>query len=125
MGVPYFNWGPAYTELITSVQDGSFEQSWDWLAPDWSDINNLDTSAIGFIPGDALSEDNAAALGAFIEELATGGLGSDEGFNLWSGPIVLQDGTEYVAEGEVASLEQVWYLPQLLDGMTGDSVAAE
>jgi simple sugar transport system substrate-binding protein len=41
--------------------------------------------------------------------------------NVWSGPIVLQDGTEYVPEGEVASDQQIWYLPQLLQGMEGPS----
>ncbi len=41
--------------------------------------------------------------------------------NPWTGPIVLQDGTEYVAEGEVATEQQIWYLPQLLQGMEGPS----
>ena len=44
------------------------------------------------------------------------------GLNLWTGPINLQDGTEYLAEGEVATDQQVWYLPQLLEGMEGQSV---
>lgn len=126
LGVPYFNWGPAYVSLVQSILDGTFEPAWDWIAPDWTDINNHDTSAVGFVKGPALSEESATALDGFIAELATGSIGGAEGFNLWAGPLNLQDGTEYVAEGEVATAEQIWYLPQLLEGMTGDSgVTAE
>jgi simple sugar transport system substrate-binding protein len=116
LGVPYFNWGPTYAEIITSVKDGTYESFWEWIGPDWSDINNPDTSMIGFEKGAALSEEAAAQVDQFIAELA-GGL------DLWSGPIYLQDGTEYVAEGEVATDQEIWYLPQLLQGMEGQSVS--
>ena len=116
LGVPYFNWGPAYLELITAAMEGSFPSVFQWNGPDWSDINNPDTSAVGFVKGAALAEDDAAALDAFIADLA-GGL------NLWTGPLSLQDGTAYLADGEVATDQQVWYLPQLLEGMEGQSVS--
>jgi simple sugar transport system substrate-binding protein len=125
LGVPYFNWGPAYVELVQSILDGTFEPAWDWNAPDWTDINNKDTSPVGFVAGPGLSEESTASLDAFIAELATGSLGSTEGLNLWAGPLALQDGTEYVAEGEAATPDQIWYLPQLLQGMTGDSGVTE
>jgi simple sugar transport system substrate-binding protein len=116
LGVPYFNWGPAYLEFIGSAQEGNWESEFQWNGPDWADLNNLDTTAIGFVKGDALSEEASANLDQFITELA-GGL------NLWTGPLNLQDGTAYLAEGEVATDQQVWYLPQLLEGMEGQSVA--
>jgi simple sugar transport system substrate-binding protein len=116
LGVPYFNWVPAYTKIINDVKAGTWKQGWEWCAPEWSDINNVEKSGIGFNKGKALSADNAAKLDAFIVELA-GGL------NLWTGPIVLQDGSEYLAAGVVATDEQIWYMPQLLDGMTGQSVS--
>ena len=115
LGVPYFNWGPSYLEAITAAQEGTLESNFQWNAPDWADINNPDTSAVGFVKGDALSDEAAAQLDEFIAALA-GGL------NLWTGPINLQDGTTYLAEGEVATDQQVWYLPQLLEGMEGQSV---
>jgi simple sugar transport system substrate-binding protein len=115
LGVPYFNWGPAYVETIGSAIEGNFQSNFQWNGPDWSDINNPDTSAIGFVKGDALSADASAQLDEFIAALA-GGL------NLWTGPINLQDGTAYLADGEVATDQQVWYLPQLLEGMEGQSV---
>ena len=66
--------------------------------------------------GPALSEDAAAAVDAFAAELA-GGL------NLFTGPLNLQDGTAYLADGEEATDQKIWYLPQLLEGMEGLSAA--
>jgi len=115
LGVPYFNWGPAYLEVIGAAAQGNFTSTFQWNGPDWSDINNPDTSTVGFVNGPALTAENAATVDAFVAELA-GGL------NLWTGPINLQDGTAYLADGEVATDQQVWYLPQLLEGMEGQSV---
>jgi simple sugar transport system substrate-binding protein len=121
LGVPYYNWGPSYVGLVQSVIDGTFAPAWDWLPPTWDDLNNIDVSAMGFVNGEALSEEAAAQLGEFTALLATGTIGGAEGFNLWTGPLNFQDGSSYVAEGEVATAEQVWYMPQLLEGMTGAS----
>jgi simple sugar transport system substrate-binding protein len=68
------------------------------------------------VKGAALGTDASAQLDQFIADLA-GGL------NLWVGPINLQDGTVYLADGVVATDQQVWYLPQLLEGMEGQSVS--
>ena len=115
LGVPYFNWGPAYLKQITQGKAGELASVFEWNAPDWADINNPDTTAVGFVKGAALSADASTQVDKFISELA-GGL------NLWTGPINLQDGTEYLADGTVATDQQVWYLPQLLEGMEGQSV---
>ena len=66
--------------------------------------------------GNGLSAEASASLDKFIGELA-GGL------DLWTGPINLQDGTGYLADGETATDQQIWYLPQLLEGMEGQSVS--
>jgi simple sugar transport system substrate-binding protein len=116
LGVPYFNWGPAYLEASQMAADGTWAEDFWWLGPDWTDINNPDTSMIGFVKGAALAEEAAANLDEFIQELA-GGL------NLWTGPLNLQDGTEYLADGQAATDQQIWYLPQLLEGMEGQSSA--
>ncbi len=116
LGVPYFNWGPAYLETIQSAVDGTWVSNFQWNGPDWADLNNLDTTAVGFVKGAALSADAANNLDEFIAALA-GGL------NLWVGPINLQDGTVFLAEGAAATDQQIWYLPQLLEGMEGQSVS--
>jgi len=118
LGVPYFNWGPAYAKQVKASMAGSFASLFEWNGPDWKDINNADTSAIGFAKGKALSADAAANLDKFIAELA-GGL------NLWKGPLNLQDKTAYLKEGEIATDSQVWFLPQLLEGMEGQSVPSK
>ncbi len=116
LGVPYFNWGPAYAAAIKSAADGSWQSHFEWNGPDWADINNPDTSAVGFVKGAALPADAASNVDKFIAELA-GGL------NLWKGPLNLQDGSVYLKDGETATDLQVWYLPQLLEGMEGKSAA--
>ena len=116
LGVAYFNWRPFYLRYIQAAIDGTFAPAFEWLGPDWTDINNLDTSYAGFERSQALSPDASTQLDGFIAELA-GGL------NLWSGPLNLQDGTAYLADGEVGTAQQVWYLPQLLEGMEGQSVS--
>ncbi|MBC7234561.1 MAG: BMP family ABC transporter substrate-binding protein, partial [Chloroflexi bacterium] len=47
-------------------------------------------------------------------------LGSEK-VKLFVGPLYLQDGTAYLSAGQVATPEQIWYLPQLLRGMEGAS----
>ncbi|HUX36741.1 MAG TPA: BMP family ABC transporter substrate-binding protein [Rectinemataceae bacterium] len=115
LGVPYFNWGPAFAVAAKSAMNGSWKSHWEWNEPDWKNINNPDTSAVGFNKG-TLTPAASSAVDKFIKELA-GGL------NLWKGPITLQDGTVYLKTGEKATDKQIWYLPQLLQGMQGQSVS--
>jgi simple sugar transport system substrate-binding protein len=115
LGVPYFNWGPAYVKAIKAVQDGTYKQYWDWNGPDWKDINNPDTSAVGFVKGPALSADASTQVDTFIRGLGDGSI------VLFKGPLNYQDGSVYLKDGEVATDLQVWYMPQLLQGMEGPS----
>ena len=114
LGVPYFNWGPQYLASVTAAREGQWTSFWNWVAPDWADINNPDSSIVGFQKGEGLSADAAAKVDDLVKALA-GGL------NLWKGPLNLQDGTAYLQDGEIATEQQIWYLPQLLEGMEGQS----
>ncbi|UCH59226.1 MAG: BMP family ABC transporter substrate-binding protein [Anaerolineales bacterium] len=115
LGVPYFNWGPAYLETITGVQDGTWTQSWDWNPPNWEDLTDNAKTAAGWINGPGMSAELQAQLDEFIAGLASGEI------NVWTGPINLQDGNEYIAAGATATDSEIWYLPQLLEGMEGPS----
>jgi simple sugar transport system substrate-binding protein len=117
LGVPYFNWGPSYVDVAQSVIDGSFTATWQWLGPDWTDITNEDTSAVGWVNGDALAEDAAASLAAFIGDLGSGAV------DLYTGPLNWQDGSAFLADGETATDLQIWYAEQLLEGVEGASAA--
>ncbi|MFL7893099.1 MAG: BMP family protein [Anaerolineales bacterium] len=115
LGVPYFNWGPAYLETATNVSNGTWTQSWDWNAPYWEDLTDNSITPVGWVNGPGMPADSQATLDEFIAGLASGEI------NVWSGPIALQDGSEYIAEGSTATDEEIWYLPQLLEGMIGPS----
>ena len=113
LGVPYFNWGPTYLKNAQSVIDGQFTASFSWIGPDWSDINNHDTSTIGFLKGDGLTSANGEKLDDFIASLGDGSL------NLWTGPLNFQDGSSFLASGVAATDLEIWYMPSLLEGMEG------
>ncbi len=115
LGVPFFNWGPAYLETAKAVEAGTWEQSWDWNAPNWENLTDMDTTAVGWVNGPGMPAEAQAFLDEFIAGMASGDI------NVWTGPINLQDGTEHVPAGAVATDEQIWYLPLLLEGMTGPS----
>jgi basic membrane protein A and related proteins len=116
LGVPYFNWGPAYAIACKAAMDGSWTSHFEWNGPDWKNINDPDNSAVGFNKGSALSKAASADVDRFVKELG-------RGLNLWKGPLYLQDGAEYLKPGQAATDQQIWYLPQLLKGMEGQSVS--
>ena len=117
LGVPYFNWGPDYVRFIQSAQSGRWKKEWIWVGPNWKDINDKDTSAVGFVTGPALSPEAKTALDAFIEDLA-----SDK-VKLFKGPLNYQDGSSFLKEGEIATDKKIWYMEQLIEGMEGQSQA--
>ena len=115
LGVPYFNWGPSYVDIVQGVKDGTWEQDWVIAEPNYDDLTDNDVTGVGWVMGTGLTEEMQANLTEFIDGLASGEI------NVWEGPISLQDGTVFVAEGETATYEEIWYLPQLLEGMEGPS----
>lgn len=117
LGVPFFSWRPMYLENAQAVIDGTWKQSFDWRAPYWDDLTDVTKTGGGWVSGPALeaNEEWNSAVNDFIAKYANGEI------NMWSGPIVLQDGTTYVEEGRDATDLEIWYLPQLLQGMTGAS----
>jgi len=117
MGVNYYNWGPGYADIIKQVEAGTYTSTFTWAPADWTDLNNADTSAIGFLKGNALGDN-----GKFIDEFIKG-MG-DGSINLYKGPLNFQDGTPFLKDGEVATDLQIWYMPQLVEGMEGASAAS-
>ena len=115
LGVPYYNWGPAYVVAAKAAMKGTWKSHFEWNGPDWKNINDPDTSAVGFNKG-TLTKAANAGVDKLIGQLA-------KGLNLWKGPIDLQDASVYLKAGEAATDKQIWYLPQLLQGMEGQSVS--
>ncbi len=117
LGVPYYNWGPGYVRMIRDAKAGDWKSQWIWMAPDWENINDPDSSAIGYNMGQALSDDAREKLQEFVVDLGT------DKIQLFKGPLFYQDGSVFVKEGETASEKQIWYMEQLLKGMEGSSSA--
>jgi len=114
LGTPYFNWGPAYLEIVNSVVNDDFKAEWTWHDPDWDNLADNTKSAIGWTDGDGLPADVAGDLADFIDGLGSGDI------NLFTGPLNYQDGSVYLEDGEEATDFQIWYTEGLLDGVTGE-----
>lgn len=93
----------------------SFTAEFQWIPPDWTDINNRDTSMIGWISGDGLAGEAGTTLDEFISGLGDGSI------SLFVGPLNYQDGSVFLEDGEVATDPQIWYMKQLLEAMEGAS----
>ncbi|MEE9495309.1 MAG: BMP family ABC transporter substrate-binding protein [Desulfobacterales bacterium] len=117
LGVPYFNWGPGYVDFVKAAFSGKWQSKWVWLGPDWKNINNPDTSTVGYVAGPALPASAQKHLDGFIKDLGSGKI------NLFKGPLNYQDGSPFVKAGQSASDKQVWYMEQLLQGIDGQSSA--
>jgi simple sugar transport system substrate-binding protein len=114
LGTPYFNWGPAYLEIVNSVVNDDFKAEWTWHEPDWDNLGDNTKSAIGWTDGDGLPADAAGDLADFIDGLGSGDI------NLFTGPLNYQDGSVYLEDGEEATDFQIWYTEGLLEGVTGE-----
>ncbi len=113
LGVPYYNWALPYADAIQKAKDGKYQSTFTWLGPDWKNLTGP-SSMVGFNSGNALG-DNKKFLDQFIAGLGDGSI------NLFKGPIKFQDGSDFLKEGQTATDQQIWYLPQLLAGMEGPS----
>lgn len=116
LGVPYFNWGPGYAEIVKQAQDGKWQPHWTWDGPDWKDINDLDSSAAGYIFGPAETAEWKTNIQDYIQYLS-----EKQWEGLFVGPLNWQDGSSWLAAGEVASEEAIWNTQQLLEGIVGPS----
>jgi simple sugar transport system substrate-binding protein len=117
LGVPYFNWGPPFLTIAKAVIAGTYKPAFDWLLPDFTDINNPDTSPVGFTQGEALSPEAKKALNQFVADLHSGKV------NPYAGPLAYQDGSPFIAAGAKPTEKTLWTCPQLLQGMEGASAA--
>ena len=117
LGVPYFNWGPPFLDVLTRVADGTYKPAFDWLAPDYEALNNPDKSPVGFVEGKALPPEAKKALATFTADLASGKR------DLYYGPLTYQNGDTFVPAGRTATDKELWFCPQLLSGMEGASAA--
>ena len=115
LGVPYFNWGPSYVDFIKASKSGEWKSKWLWIGPDWKNINNPHTSAVGFKVGSIFSARLRNRIASFIRDMGSGKI------ELFKGPLQYQDGKTFLKSGKIASDKEIWYMKQLLKGMDGQS----
>ena len=116
LGAPFYNWGPGYLNFIKAARSGKWKPRWVWLKPNWKEISNPEATAVGFVPGPALSESAAAQLNQFISDLASGKV------NLFKGPLNYLDGKPFIKAGQTASDKQIWSMEQLLEGIDSQPI---
>ncbi len=123
IGSAFYNWRGVYGDALQQVIDGEWTPSWDWAAPNWTYFDDPTQTPIGFVTGAAFPEEQTDHLQAFIHDMAeyTANPFVPTSFPVWQGPLRLQDGTILAAEDELVNVLDVWYLPQLLEGMDGES----
>jgi basic membrane protein A and related proteins len=106
-----WNWGPLYTRIAKTAMDGSFtgsEFNANYRANMASGQNPFVASAIG----PSVSEDTKALMAAATADLEAGG-------SPFAGPVVAQDGTVKVAEGETPTIETIEQMDYFVKGVTG------
>jgi basic membrane protein A len=100
----YWNWGPEYTRIVEGSRDGTWTGGWEYFDADTGAMGLL-----GFMDGETPQpgvEDLPAEDVALIKDtLAAMLAGEFDRFDVFSGPIVDNQGNEVLAEGQ--SLEQL------------------
>lgn len=108
-----WNWAPVMTEIVETVSAEEFvgsEYNENWLGTFADGNNPLELASFG----DAVGEDLQNEILEEEERL------SQEGESVFTGPILCQDGTELVADGEVATYEEVNEFDCLVEGVVGN-----
>ncbi|MEO1537601.1 MAG: BMP family ABC transporter substrate-binding protein [Pseudomonadota bacterium] len=100
-------WSPYYIERVQAVLDGTWESGRHWGGIPEGEV------VIGEIT-DAVPEDVKAEALAMRDAIAAGE------YHPFTGPINKQDGTPWLAEGEVASDEDLLGMTFYVEGITGD-----
>jgi len=100
-------WAPYYIERIQARIDGTWEADNVW--------HGINEGMVGFAPfNDRIPEDVLAEAEAMIEDIRSGA------YHPFTGPINRQDGSAWLAEGEVAPDGDLLGMDFYVEGMTGD-----
>lgn len=101
-----YEWGPYYVERVQAVMDGTWETSNTW--------GGIDVDMMTIAPfNDAVPEDVREAVMAKMDEIRAGD------FHPFQGPLVAQDGTVVVAEGELPEDGMLLGMDFYVEGVEG------
>ncbi len=101
------NWAPYYIERVGQVRDGSWEPVDVW--------HGVAEGMVEFAPfNDAIPDDVRAEADAMIADMESGD------YHVFTGPIARQDGTPWLAEGEVAEDATLLSMDFFVEGLTAE-----
>ncbi len=101
------NWNPYYIKRVQAVLDGTWESGHSWGGMAEGEV------VIGEIT-DAVPAEVKAEAEAMVAAITAGE------YHPFTGPIMKQDGSVFLAEGEVATDEQLVTMDFYVEGMAGD-----
>lgn len=125
LGTVEYHWEDDYARIVQAVIDGTWTQQWEWVSPNWETILQGQHTVVSFVPGAALHAEARVQLQRFVDALAEYAQSefAPDGFALWQGPLMLQDGTEIAGANTQVGYMDVWYLQGLIAGIClGDSI---
>jgi simple sugar transport system substrate-binding protein len=101
------DWAPYYIARTQAVMDGTWESTdtWDGIGPGMVGIGEMT---------DAIPEEVRASAQAMVEAIAAGD------YHPFTGPLNRQDGSAWLAEGEVADDGTLLGMNFYVEGITGD-----
>ena len=103
-----YHWGTYYAERIQAVIDGT------WETGDY--YGGIADGFVSLAPfGDLVTQETRDLIGQREDDLVSGD------FYEFAGPLVDQDGTERVPEGESMSLQDILAMDWFIDGVDGDA----
>jgi basic membrane protein A len=106
-----WNWGAYYTWAVEQIMAGEWESNQYWGS--WAD------GVVGIAPiADFVSEEIVTEVEALAAEFEAGERGVAD---IFTGPILKQDGTEGVAEGATLSDEEILNLTWFVEGVEGSA----
>ncbi|AKO98542.1 MAG: BMP family ABC transporter substrate-binding protein [Marinovum algicola] len=101
------NWAPYYIDRVQAVMDGTWESkdTWDGIGPGMVGIGEITDAVPEEVKAEALAMKDAIAAGEY---------------HPFTGPINKQDGTPWLAEGEVADDGTLAGMDFYVEGLTGE-----
>ncbi|MDD9741348.1 BMP family ABC transporter substrate-binding protein [Marinovum sp. SP66] len=101
------NWAPYYIDRVQAVMDGTWESkdTWDGIGPGMVGIGEITDAVPEEVKAEALAMKDAIAAGEY---------------HPFTGPINKQDGTPWLADGEVADDGTLAGMDFYVEGLTGE-----
>ena len=101
------NWGPYYVERTQAVLDGTWESvdTWDGIGKGMVGIGEISDAVPADVKAEALAMMNAIAAGDY---------------HPFTGPLNKQDGSPWLADGEVSEDGPLLGMNFYVEGLTGD-----